>query len=119
MRKELESRIIAYSVNVLDIAEGMQKNFMGSHLANQVIRSGTSVSLNFGELQGAQSRKDFLHKASIIQKELRETIINLRIISEKNLCRNKELVSQIIKESDELIAIFYKTIQTCRKNQNS
>ncbi|MEA3479551.1 MAG: four helix bundle protein [Bacteroidota bacterium] len=119
MKKEFEARLVKYSVDILEIAENMRKDFMGKHLSSQIIRSGSSVALNYGECQSAQSRKDFIHKASVILKELRETIINLRIISEKKLCRKEELLLQVIKESDELIAIFYKTIQTCRRNDNS
>jgi len=119
MKKELEARLIRYSVDILEISDGMKKDFIGNHLSSQIIRSGTSVSLNYGECQSAQSRKDFIHKASIILKELRETIINLRIISEKHLCGKEKMLNHVIMESDELIAIFYKSIQTCRKNDDT
>ena len=116
-KSEMEQRLVKYSVDILEVADGMRKDYMGKHLASQIIRSGSSVALNYGECQSAQSRKDFIHKASIILKELLETIINLKVISEKKLCNKEKLLLDTIKESDELIAIFYKTLQTCNKNQ--
>ena len=41
-----------------------------NHLSGQLIRSGTSPSLNYGEAQSAESRKDFVHKIKIVLKEL-------------------------------------------------
>jgi len=44
-----------------DIAKDIAKNRSSVILGNQLIRSGTSVSLNYGEAQSAESRKDFVH----------------------------------------------------------
>lgn len=58
----------------------MSKTYAGNHLAKQLLRSGTSVSLNYGEAPSAESRKDFVHKAKIVLKELCETMLCLKII---------------------------------------
>lgn len=65
---------------------------------------------------GAETTKDFIHKQSIVLKELRETFINLRIIDLNNLSINPALLARIIDENDQLIRIFTKSIQTTRKN---
>ncbi len=64
----------------------------------------------------AESSKDFIHKNRLVLKELRETFINLKIIVKTiphyknvNICLDKE-----IKENNELISIFVKTIQTAQ-----
>jgi four helix bundle protein len=49
-------------------------------MASQLLRSGTSPSLNYGEAQSAESRSDFIHKLKISLKELRETKNNILII---------------------------------------
>jgi hypothetical protein len=49
-------------------------------------------------------------------KELRETQINLKMISPLNPGDQELPIPGLIKENDELLAIIYRTIQTARKN---
>jgi four helix bundle protein len=69
---DLEERLIEFSVLVIEIVNEMPKTRAGNHLSGQLVRSGTSVSLNYGEAQSGESRKDFIHKMKIVLKELRE-----------------------------------------------
>ena len=118
MRKELEERLIRYAGEIVSLKQFVNPSYEGDHLAKQLVRSGTSVALNFGEVQSAETTKDFIHKQSIVLKELRESYINLRIIDMNNLCRNISLLSRLIDESDQLIRIFTRSIQTSRKKLN-
>lgn len=70
--------------------------------------------MNYGEAQGAESRKDFIHKMRIILKELRESYICLEIIKETKLCRNEFKLNKAYKENNELISIFVKNIETAK-----
>jgi four helix bundle protein len=72
------------------------------------VRSGTSPAPNYGEAQSAESRKDFIHKMEISLKELRETMIWLKIIARKRMC-DIDQVQAAIAECDELVAIFVST----------
>ena len=86
-------------------------------MASQLLRSGTSPSLNYGEAMSAESRSDFIHKLKIALKELRETKNNILIIQKANLSTNKELMMFILKECSELIAILVKSTETAQKNK--
>ncbi|MEE4257373.1 MAG: four helix bundle protein [Bacteroidales bacterium] len=112
MRRELENRLIKFTGEIITLNKFIKNSFEGEHLSKQLIRSGTSVALNFGEALGTYSRKDFIHKQSIVIKELRETYVNLRIIKNNNLCTNESLLNNVISECDELIRIFVKSLQT-------
>ena len=79
-RHELQERLICFSVLIVRITETMPRTMAGRHFANQLLRSGSSPALNYGEAQSAESKKDFIHKLSVVLKELRETFINLMII---------------------------------------
>ncbi|MDZ7742584.1 MAG: four helix bundle protein [Bacteroidota bacterium] len=85
MRKEIENRLIGFSVEVINLSKSMGNEFVDKHMANQIIRSSTSAALNYGEAQGAESRNDFTHKISVVLKELKETHVNLTIISRSKL----------------------------------
>ncbi len=90
----------------------------GNHLSGQLIRSGTSPALNYGEAQSAESRKDFIHKMKIVLKELRESLVCLKILHRSNLYISEDKLNRIINECDELISIFVKSIETAEKNAN-
>lgn len=89
----------------------LPRTFAGNHISGQIIRSGTSPALNYGEAQAAESTKDFIHKMGIVLKELRETSISLRIIIQKPLVANIDEVQKCLNECNELIAIFATSIK--------
>ena len=72
-RYDIEDRLIDFGVRIIKSAGSLPKTSIGSHMANQIIRSGTSPAPNYGEAQGAESPSDFIHKMKICLKELRET----------------------------------------------
>ncbi len=113
---DLEKRLVDFSVRILEIANTMSQSRAGLHLSGQLIRSGTSPALNYGEAQAAESRKDFIHKIKIILKELRESFVCLKIIHESKLSKSEENLSWALNECDELIAIFVKSSKTAKEN---
>ena len=93
---------------VIGIIESLPETRTCAHLSGQLLRSGTSAALNYGEAQGAESRKDFVHKIKVILKELRESRICLRILSRRSLLQSHSALS----ECNELVAIFTKSVKT-------
>lgn len=116
MRKEMENRLVNFTVILYEMSKDLGNSFASTHLANQILRSSTSAALNSGEAQAAESRKDFIHKTSIVLKELRETNVNLHIISRIKICQDEMKISYALRESEELVSIFYKSVETARKN---
>ncbi len=116
--KELEERLILFAINIIKFSEGMNQSIAGKRLADQIVRSGSSPALNYGEAQSAESGRDFVHKSGICLKELRETHINIRIIDGANLHPNEKNVADLISESNELISIFVRNIETSKRKQN-
>ncbi len=116
---DLENRLIDFSVLIIEIVEEIPNSKVGNHLAGQLVRSGTSVSLNYGEAQSAESRNDFIHKLKVILKELRETFVSLKIIDRIKLYKTEKKIIKAKNETNELISIFVKSIDTAKKNLNS
>ncbi|MCK4311720.1 MAG: four helix bundle protein [Candidatus Cloacimonetes bacterium] len=102
-RKDLEERLIKFAVLIIDLSQNLKNTRAGNHLSGQIVRSGTSPALNYGEAQSAESHKDFVHKIKVVLKELRETHINLRIIDYADLSKDKNIMYQAIGECNELI----------------
>jgi four helix bundle protein len=74
--------------------------------------------LNYDEAQSAESRKEFIHKMKIVLKELRETLVGLKIIKRAQLLKQDGKLNLVMKENDELISIFVKSVETALKNTN-
>jgi four helix bundle protein len=116
---DLEDRLIDFAIKVIAIVELIPSSRAGNHIAGQLVRSGTSPALNYGEAQSAESRNDFIHKMKICLKELRETKISLKIIYKKPLIKELDIVQKLITENDELISIFMKSISTATENKKT
>lgn len=81
---DLEERLIDFAILISNVVEGLPNTRLGNYVAGQLVRSGCSPALNYGEAQSAESRNDFIHKMKIILKELRESFISLKIVERKS-----------------------------------
>lgn len=115
----LEERLINFAVLITHIANQLPNTRVGAHLTGQITRSGTSSALNYGEAQSAEYREDFIHKIQIVLKELRETLVCLKIIERSSLLPSNAEIELAINESNELISIFVKSVETAKKNLQS
>jgi len=97
---------------VIEIVERLPKTKAGNHVGGQLVKSGTSPLANHGEAQAAESRRDFLHKMRICLKELRESSRWLALIRRARSLKLGSEVESALQETDELIRIFVKSIQT-------
>jgi four helix bundle protein len=112
----LEERLIDFAVNIIRTAESLPETKIGKHIGGQLARSGTSPAPNYGEAQDAESRADFIHKIKISLKELRETKVWLQMIAKASLIKPASKLEPLIRETDELIAIFVASVRTAKKN---
>jgi four helix bundle protein len=113
---DLENRLLEFASAVIDLSEALPDTRAGSHVAGQVLRCGTSPYPHHGEAEDAESRDDFVHKLKVCLKELRETRRWSRLIKRKGWAREETALVFVLGESEELIRIFYSSIQTARRN---
>ena len=112
---DLQDRFIDYAVRIIKASEQLPETKAGKHVSFQILRSGTSPAANYGEAQSAESRADFIHKLKIALKELRETEVWLKIIVRAELIKPSTKMSSLLQETDELISIIFKSIDTVKK----
>ena len=93
----------------------MPKNSAGYEIAKQIIRSAGSVGANYRATARAKSSKDFIYKVEIVLEEADETHYWLEIIEEAELIKGEQ-IRQLIKEANELTAIFAATDKTAKAN---
>jgi four helix bundle protein len=112
---DLEERLLEFTANIVRLADSLPNTKAGNHIAGQLLRCGTSPLANHGEVEAAESRKDFLHKLRICLKELRETWRWLRLVGRLQLAETAELRATL-NEIEELIRIFAASVRTTEKN---
>ncbi len=114
-KMDLEDRLIDFAVRCIKIAEELPNTVAGKHLNGQLTRSGTAPALNYAEAQAAESRQDFVHKMKICLKELRETMVCIKMIKKLEYFKSERL-DPMLQENNELISIFVKSIETAKIN---
>jgi four helix bundle protein len=115
-RFDLEERLLEYAVRIIRLVDALPATRAGRHVADQLLRCGTSPLANHGELQGAESRKDFIHKLGICLKEIREARRWLRLVHRVPLLVPQK-IDPLIAETESLIKIFAASIRTAEKNK--
>ncbi len=115
----LEERLIDFAVDIIQFVESLPNTKAANHLGGQLLRSGTAPSLNYGEAKSAESKNDFLHKMKVCLKELRESYNCLRILHKAGIYKSEKQVKELIIESNELISIFVKSVETASKGKTN
>lgn len=97
---------IEFSIEVISFVEELEskRKFV---VANQLLKSGTSIGANVHEAQNAESKIDFIHKLKIAHKEADETMYWLTICEKSNSYPTSDLKDQlqiIIKVLSKIIA---------------
>jgi len=115
---DLEDRLLAFAVEVVDLTEALPNTRAANHIAGQLLRSGTSPFGNHGESESAESRKDFIHKLKVCLKELRETRRWLRLLGALKKLKSPVTLPACLSEAEELIRIFVASIRTAERNNS-
>jgi len=117
MKRDLPERTFEFARRIVELCKVLdQKPGVSRTLANQLLRSGTSVGANVEEGQAGQSRADFVSKLSIACKEARETHYWLRLLSATKLIPESQLTG-LLDEANQLVAILTTVIKKTKANR--
>lgn len=115
-RRDIKERTFAFATRVVKLCRSLEETPGASRtLANQLIRSGTSIGANVEEAHGSHSKPDFIAKMAIATKEARETSYWLRLLAATGIVSQSQL-TDITNESEELIAILTAIVKRSREN---
>ncbi len=91
-----------------------QKEFV---LSKQLLRSGTSVGAIVREAEHGETKKDFIHKMAIAQKEINETLYWLELLHQTDYLTQEQFES-IHKDATEIIKLTTSILKTSKTNIN-
>lgn len=102
---DLEERTFLFAKNVRDFVKNLDKSIWNKEDIKQVTRSSGSVAANYIEANEKLGEKDFLMRIRICKKEIKETVLWLRLfdIEVEELEKNR---LSLIQEANELKNIF-------------
>jgi four helix bundle protein len=115
-KRDLEQRTKQFAVHLIDFLYNIPFNRILYVLVGQVAKSGTSIGANYREANRAESKKDFIHKIGIVEKEASETVYWMELLAESKALddqQKKGLIS-VHKEAEELLALFSSISRSAR-----
>ncbi len=113
---DLKNRTKQFALRILELSRSLPSDRTIDILTKQLIRSATSVGANYRSACRARSKADFISKITIVEEEADECMYWIELLSESKLIDSKVL-SSILKEADELTAIFTSSGKTAKHNR--
>jgi len=117
-KAELLARTKIFSLRILKLADHLRRTMSGRVIGNQLVRCGTSVGANYRAACRSRSRAEFAAKLGIVAEEADETVYWLELLRDANLL-SKEKLSELLREANELTAIFTAGRRSSTANQTS
>ena len=112
----IADRLEALGADIVALVRELPQDRVGKHVADQLLRAGTSGGSNYEEARSAESKRDFIHKLSIAAKEMRESRYWLGLVSRtEDDLRARAL--ELREEATELVAILMKSRATARASR--
>jgi four helix bundle protein len=117
-KAELLARTKSFSLRILKLVDGLPLTMSGRAIGNQLVRCGTSVGANYRAACRSRSRAEFAAKLGIVAEEADETVYWLELLLEANVM-SKEKLCELLREANELTAIFTAGRRSSSRNQTS
>ena len=114
--EELKKRTKKFALEVIKLGDELPRKKAADVIFGQLVRSGTSVGANYRSACRARSRADFISKITIVEEEADESGYWIELLDESGLMR-KERLSDLLKEANELTAIFTASGRTAKTNR--
>ena len=115
--EELKKRTKQSGLRIPKLIEALPSSKAANVIANQLLRSSTSVGANYRSACHARSKPDFISKAGISIEEADESLYWMEMLLEAEIMP-KEKLTALMKEADEIVAILTASVKTARASTN-
>lgn len=115
-QQELRCRTKTFALRVIRLTQSLPKDRTADVIGRQLLRCGTSVGANYRAACRAKSQADFIAKMTIVEEEADECLYWIELLVESGLVC-EELVSDLMREADELVSITVASIKTARNRK--
>jgi four helix bundle protein len=115
---ELKARTKEFALRVIRLVDALPNTVKGRAIANQIMRSATSVAANYRAACRARSRAEFIAKIGVVEEEADETAFWLELIVDSPI-RTEKQIGPLQKEANELVAIMAASRKSAVANRKS
>ena len=116
--EELKQRTKSFAVRVTQLVDALPNTLKGRAIANQIMRSATSVAANYRATCRARSRAEFIAKIGVVEEEADETAFWLELIVDTDVCGQSQ-IEPLLNEAGELVAIMAASRKSAIANRKS
>jgi four helix bundle protein len=116
-KEDLKKRTKEFALRIFKFMESLEQNKAAEIISYQLLKASSSVAANYRAVCRGKSRADFLNKLKTVDEEIDESLFWLEFIDELGLKCNKKELSFLLKEANELVAIFSEAIKTIKSKK--
>jgi four helix bundle protein len=117
-KADLKARTKEFALRVMKLVDALPRTIQGRAIANQIIRSATSVAANYRAACRAPSRAEFIAKIGVVEEEADESCFWLELIIDSGLL-TKGRIRPLLREAGELVAIMAASRKSAIGNRQS
>lgn len=117
-RNIVKDKSFGFAIRIVRLYQFLVTDKKEYVLSKQLLRSGTSVGAMVREAEHAETKKDFIHKMAIAQKEINESIYWLELLKETDYLKETEFES-LNSEAVEIIKLTTTIIKSAKTNINN
>jgi|ERR1041385_3088384 four helix bundle protein len=116
MEKEniLKSKSYQFAIKIVRFNKLLVEEKREFVIAQQILRSGTSIGAMVEEANQAESKADFIHKLSVANKEANETHYWLRLLRDSEVDSHETIL--LINDCEELLKLLTSIVKTTKAN---
>ncbi|MBS2098640.1 four helix bundle protein [Carboxylicivirga linearis] len=118
MKNIIKEKSFAFAVDIVNTCRNIQTEQKEFIITKQVIRSGSAIGALVREAEHAESKKDFIHKFSIAQKETNETLYWLELLEATQHLSNS-LFIELHYKATELLKLITSILKTSKTKLNN
>ena len=113
---DLKIRTKKFAIDTIRFVNELPKSKANDVISYQIIKSSTSVAVNYRAALRGRSSAEFVSKLNVVLEESDETQFWYEIIEETSEIKDPNKLKQLLNESNELTAIFVSSLKTARNN---
>ena len=114
--EEFKQRTKAFAVRVIKLVDSLPSSRSANVIANQLMRSGTSVGANYRAVCRAKWKADFISKLGTVEEECDETLYWMELLIGSGKMKAARL-SSLMKEAEEILAMVCASLNTARSRK--
>lgn len=115
-KEDLQDRNKKFAIEVIRLMQALPSDRVFDGLVRQVVRSSSSIGANYRAACRGKSKADFINKLKIVEEETDETVYFLDLLNEIQNGKNRSEYKKLMKEGNELLAIYVASLKTSRSN---